>query len=55
MNVNDPCSIERMADRMQIQDVMYRWCRAGDPLDSDGLVGADPFTCSRERAAMGIE
>ena len=30
-------SPERVADRMQIQDVMYRWCRAIDRLDYDGI------------------
>jgi hypothetical protein len=30
-------SAERIADRMAIQDVMYRWCRAIDRLDYDGI------------------
>jgi hypothetical protein len=30
---NDQYSPERIADRMQIQDTMYRWCRAVDRLD----------------------
>lgn len=96
MSVKDAYSIERIADRMQIQDAMYRWCRAVDRVDFDGMravfhpdatdthgiceggveglidwirdrhqtvpfsthqisVGADPFTCSRERAPMGIQ
>lgn len=28
---------ERIADRMAIQDTMYRWCRAIDRLDFDGI------------------
>lgn len=30
-------TIERLADRAQIQDTMYRWCRAIDRLDYDGI------------------
>lgn len=30
-------SIERLADRAQIQDVMLRWCRAIDRLDYEGI------------------
>ena len=30
-------SPERIADRMEIQDVMYRWCRAIDRLDYDAI------------------
>jgi len=30
-------SPERIADRMQIQDCMYRWCRAVDRLDYEGM------------------
>lgn len=30
-------SPERIADRMAIQDVMYRWCRAVDRLDYDAI------------------
>jgi hypothetical protein len=30
-------SAERLADRAQIQDVMYRWCRAVDRLDYDAI------------------
>jgi hypothetical protein len=30
-------SIERLADRQQIQDVLYRWCRAIDRLDYDAI------------------
>lgn len=37
MNVKDAYSPERIADRMQIQDVMYRWCRAVDRLDFDAM------------------
>ncbi|MEP6873611.1 MAG: nuclear transport factor 2 family protein [Burkholderiales bacterium] len=37
MNMKDAYSVERMADRMQIQDVMYRWCRAVDRLDFEGI------------------
>jgi hypothetical protein len=37
MNVTDAYSIERIADRLQIQDVMYRWCRAVDRLDFDEI------------------
>jgi hypothetical protein len=33
----DDYSPERLADRAQIQDVMYRWCRAIDRLDVDGI------------------
>jgi len=32
-------SPERLADRAQIQDVMYRWCRAVDRLDVEGIRG----------------
>jgi len=31
-------SFERMADRAMIQDVIYRWCRAVDRLDRDGML-----------------
>ena len=37
MSFNDQYSPARIADRMQIQDVMYKWCRAIDRLDSDGM------------------
>lgn len=33
----DQYSPERIADRMAIQDVMYKWCRAIDRLDYDGM------------------
>jgi hypothetical protein len=33
----DQYSAERIADRMAIQDVMYKWCRAIDRLDPDGM------------------
>lgn len=32
-----PYSLERIADRMEIQDVMLRWCRAVDRLDLDSV------------------
>lgn len=31
-------SPERLADRAQIQDVIYRWCRAVDRLDGKGIL-----------------
>jgi hypothetical protein len=33
----DQYSTDRIADRMQIQDVMFKWCRAIDRLDYDGM------------------
>ncbi|MES2186617.1 MAG: nuclear transport factor 2 family protein [Pseudomonadota bacterium] len=33
----DTYTPERMADRMAIQDTMYRWCRAVDRLDFDEI------------------
>jgi hypothetical protein len=33
MDTNDAYSPQRMADRMAIQDCMYRWCRSVDRLD----------------------
>ena len=36
-NTLDDYSPERIADRMQIQDCMYRWCRAVDRLDFSGI------------------
>jgi SnoaL-like domain len=33
----DQYSPERIADRLAIQDVMYKWCRAIDRLDYDGM------------------
>jgi SnoaL-like domain len=36
LNPND-YSPERMADRAQIQDVIFRWCRAIDRLDYDAI------------------
>ncbi|NUO73951.1 MAG: nuclear transport factor 2 family protein [Frateuria sp.] len=33
----DDYSPERIADRMQIQDCIYRWCRAVDRLDYEGM------------------
>src|ERR1700744_1321328 len=38
MTAND-YSPEPLADRAQIQDVMYRWCRAVDRLDIEGIRG----------------
>ena len=40
MTVKDQYSPERIADRMAIQDVMYKWCRAIDRLDADGMRAA---------------
>ena len=37
MSVIDQYSVERIADRMAIQDVMYKWCRAIDRQDFDGM------------------
>lgn len=37
MNVKDQYTVERIADRMAIQDVMFRWCRAIDRLDYEGM------------------
>lgn len=37
MSVIDQYSVERIADRMAIQDVMYKCCRAIDRLDFDGM------------------
>jgi hypothetical protein len=31
--MKDPFSPQRVADRMAIQDLMYRWCRSADRLD----------------------
>lgn len=33
----NPYSPGRIADRLQIQDVLHRWCRAIDRLDYDGI------------------
>lgn len=33
----DPYSAERVADRMEIQDAICRWCRAVDRLDFDAI------------------
>lgn len=35
--MSNPYSPERIADRMQIQDMMYRWCRSVDRLDFDAM------------------
>ncbi len=40
MAIKDQYSAERIADRMAIQDVMLKWCRAIDRLDSDGMRAA---------------
>lgn len=37
MSIKDQYSVERIADRMAIQDVMYKWCRAIDHLDGEGM------------------
>ena len=37
MKKEDQYSPARIADRMAIQDAMYRWCRAIDRLDFDGI------------------
>lgn len=36
-SIQDAYSPERIADRLQIQDCMYRWCRAVDRLDFSGI------------------
>jgi len=35
--INDQYTVERIADRMIIQDVIYKWCRAIDRLDYEGM------------------
>jgi len=37
--MNDPFTTERIADRIEIQDALLRWCRAVDRLDLDGIRG----------------
>lgn len=37
MNSQDSFSPARIADRLAIQDVMYRWCRAIDRLDLEAI------------------
>jgi hypothetical protein len=37
MAKSDDYSPERLADRAEIQDAMYRWCRAIDRLDYDSI------------------
>jgi hypothetical protein len=37
MEPRDDYSPARIADRMQIQDCMYKWCRSVDRLDYDGM------------------
>jgi hypothetical protein len=37
LSMNDDYSPERIADRMQIQDTMYRWCRSVDRLDLEAM------------------
>jgi len=39
MTAADDYSPERLADRAAITDVMYRWCRAVDRLDVEGIRG----------------
>ena len=39
MNEQDAYSPQRIADRLAIQDVLYRWCRAIDRLDFDEIRG----------------
>ncbi len=34
----DPYTPQRIADRFMIQDLMYRWCRAVDRLDKQGML-----------------
>ncbi|KWT73264.1 MULTISPECIES: nuclear transport factor 2 family protein [unclassified Variovorax] len=36
-SIQDDYSPERIADRLHIQDCMYRWCRAVDRLDFSGI------------------
>ena len=38
MTALDAYSPARIADRMQIQDLIYRWCRAADRLDWQGML-----------------
>lgn len=33
----DQYAPDRIADRLEIQDVMFKWCRAIDRLDADGM------------------
>jgi len=40
VNNEDQYSPARIADRMAIQDAMYRWCRAVDRLDYEGMRAA---------------
>jgi hypothetical protein len=35
--MNNDYSPSRIADRMEIQDLVYRWCRAADRLDFDAM------------------
>lgn len=37
MTIKDQYTIERIADRMAIQDIIYKWCRAIDRLDYEGM------------------
>ncbi|MDO8704421.1 MAG: nuclear transport factor 2 family protein [Sulfuricaulis sp.] len=37
MEKEDPYSPARIADRMKIQDALYRWCRSVDRLDYKGM------------------
>ena len=36
--ISDDYSPARIADRLMIQDLMYRWCRAVDRLDRQGML-----------------
>lgn len=38
MQQDEQYSPARIADRLQIQDVVYRWCRAVDRLDAQGML-----------------
>lgn len=38
MTQKEQYTIERIADRMAIQDTMHRWCRAVDRLDRQGML-----------------
>jgi hypothetical protein len=40
MQQKEQYSPARIADRLQIQDVVYRWCRAVDRLDAQGMLDA---------------
>src|ERR1017187_6199738 len=40
LNVKNQYTGERIADRMAIQDALYKWCRAIDRLDYEGMRAA---------------